>query len=169
MDGLLRIGVVTSPHGVRGEVKVYPTTDDPHRFREVDSVTVTGKAGPEQMKVLSARYFKDLVILKLSGIPDRNAAETYRKAEILIRRDQSAPLKEGEYFIGDILGCTVFTEDGRQVGTVTDVLKTGANDVYQVEKEDGSELLLPKIPECILNVDPEKKRMTVYILPGLED
>ena len=165
----MRIGVITSPHGVHGEVKVYPTTDDPKRFREVGSVIVARAASEEKMNILSARYFKDLVILKLSGIPDRNAAETYRKAEILIRRHQSPPLRPGEYFIGDILGCTAVTEDGREVGTVTDVLRTGANDVYVVKKGDGKELLLPKIPDCILDVDPENKRMTVCILPGLED
>ena len=169
MEDELRIGVITSPHGVHGEVKVYPTTDDPNRFQTVGFVTVESKGQRTRMDITSVKYFKGMVILKLSGIATRDDAELFRNADLWILRSQSSPCREGEYFIADIIGMEVYTEEGQRVGTVTDVYETGANNVYEVRKEDGKELLLPVIPSCIRNVSVPEKRMTVHILPGLEE
>ena len=110
------------------------------------------------------------MILKLSGIHTMDEAEQYRKAELLIRRSQSAPLKENEYFIGDLLEMSVFLEDGTRYGVLTDVLKTsGANDVYEITREDGTKILIPMIPDVVLRVEVAEKRMTVRLLPGLEE
>jgi 16S rRNA processing protein RimM len=166
-EAFLRIGVITQPHGIRGEVKVYPTTDDPDRFLQVEDVLVERKGVREPMKIEGTKYFKQMVILKLSGISDMTQAETYRQADILIHRSQSAPLEPGHYFIVDLLGLEVY-EDERHLGTVTDFLQTGANNVYVVTKEDGKELLIPDIPDCILHVDVDEGILKVRLLPGLE-
>ena len=170
MDDMLRIGVVTSPHGVHGEVKVFPTTDDPGRFKQIGSLVVETSSGSFPMDVEGVKYFKNMVILKLSGIHTMDEAEQYRKAELLIRRSQSAPLKENEYFIGDLLEMSVFLEDGTRYGVLTDVLKTsGANDVYEITREDGTKILIPMIPDVVLRVEVAEKSMTVRLLPGLEE
>ena len=168
-DDLLRIGVVTSPHGVHGEVKVYPTTDDLGRFSEIDTVVVENRGKQEVMDVEGVKYFKGMAIVKLSGLNSMDEAEKYRKAELLIHRSQSAPLEPGHYFIVDLIGLKAFRDTGEELGTVTDFLTTGANNVYVIEKTDGKELLVPDIPACIREVDIENGRLTVFVMPGLED
>ena len=168
-NDLLRIGIVTRPHGVRGEVKVYPTTDDIERFATVGEVRLflrDNALGAHAIE--SVKHFKDQVILKLSGVNDMNAAEGLRNAELYIERSQSGPLKEGQYFRCDLLDLKVVLEDGTAVGTVEDVLETAANDVFVIRTEDGKELLLPNIPDCIRNVDLSEGTMCVAILPGLD-
>ena len=164
----LRIGVVTSPHGVKGEVKVYVTTDDESRFQTVKQIILT-KDGVEKKAVIQhARPFKEgLMIVKLSGVNDRNTAELLRGWELMIHRSQSAPLAENEFFIGDLLGMEVVLEDGSVFGELTDVYQTGANDVYEVHTPDGKEVLLPKIPDVVLSGDLENNRLTVRIPEGL--
>ncbi|MBQ4002028.1 MAG: 16S rRNA processing protein RimM [Lachnospiraceae bacterium] len=165
----LRIGVVTSPHGVRGEVRVYPTTDEISRFSEVGTLLLE-KEGVRSLRTIeSVKQLKGMVALKLSGIDSVEEAEKIRNADLLIRRDQSSPLKEGQYFIGDLLDLLAVREDGTEVGTVEDVLKTGANSVLVIKKKDGKELLLPVIPDCVLSVDSDEGIMTIHVLPGLED
>ena len=165
----LRIGVVTSPHGVRGEVRVYPTTDEISRFSEVGTLLLS-KEGVRSLRTIeSVKQLKGMVALKLSGIDSVEEAEKIRNADLLIRRDQSSPLKEGQYFIGDLLDLLAVREDGTEVGTVEDVLKTGANSVLVIKKKDGKELLLPVIPDCVLSVDSDEGIMTIHVLPGLED
>ena len=168
MEDYFRIGVVTAPHGVHGEMKIYPTTDDMDRFKQVNPVLLTTFRSREIKQIESVKYFKGMAILKLSGIDTMDEAEKYRKAELWVERSQ-LPKIPGKYLIADLIGMDVVTEDGVSIGTLTDVWQTGANDVYVVEKHDGKELLLPKIPSCILNVDEEDRRITVYVLPGLED
>ena len=165
----LRIGVVTSPHGVRGEVRVYPTTDEISRFSEVGTLLLE-KEGVRSLRTIeSVKQLKGMVALKLSGIDSVEEAEKIRNADLLIRRDQSSPLKEGQYFIGDLLDLLAVREDGTEVGTVEDVLKTGANSVLVIKKKDGKELLLPVIPDSVLSVDSDEGIMTIHVLPGLED
>ena len=176
MVEFLRAGIVTEPHGIRGEIKVFPTTDDVTRFERYGELFVerNGKTpeesgGREVRKITSVKYQKERVILKLEGIETRDDAELLRKAELYVHRSRSAPLKEGEFFTADLYGLQVFTEDGRKVGTVEDVLKTGANDVFSIRKEDGKELLLPKADAFVRNIDVEAGRMTVFLVPGIED
>ena len=164
----LRIGVVTSPHGIRGEVNVYPTTDDIRRFSQVKSVTVDRSGKLERMDITGVKQFKGMMILELSGITDRNQAELYRQADILIYKSES-PAEEGKYLICDLEGMSVYDEEENLIGTVSGVLFTGANSIYEVQRPGKKELLLPAIPDCIKKVEVDKKRMTVYVLPGLED
>lgn len=167
MDADLRVGVVTRTHGVRGELKVYPTTDSPLRFQELDHVLVKTEKRMHKHEVLSARFFKNLVILKLSGVDSLEAAEALRGAELYISREDGEPLGENEYYIADLMGMEVFDENGARLGVVKDVLSTGANDVYIVKREAGKDLLLPAIHDCIKKIDVEEKRMDVFLMPGL--
>ena len=165
---MLRVGVITSTHGVRGEVKVIPTTDDAKRFKTLKKVILDGRE-PLELSIEQVKFFKNMVILKFKGYDNINDVETWRQRDLLITRDQAVELKEDEYFITDLIGLTVVNEEEAVLGRVKDVLETGANDVYVVELTGGKELLLPAIKDCILNVDLEGGRMKVHVLDGLMD
>lgn len=168
MEQMLRVGVITSTHGVRGEVKVFPTTDDTKRFKTLKKVILDGRE-PLELSIEQVKFFKNMVILKFKGYDNINDVETWRQRDLLITRDQAVELKEDEYFITDLIGLTVVNEEEAVLGRVKDVLETGANDVYVVELTGGKELLLPAIKDCILNVDLEGGRMKVHVLDGLMD
>lgn len=168
MEQMLRVGVITSTHGVRGEVKVFPTTDGAKRFKTLKKVILDGRE-PLELSIEQVKFFKNMVILKFKGYDNINDVETWRQRDLLITRDQAVELKEDEYFITDLIGLTVVNEEEAVLGRVKDVLETGANDVYVVELTGGKELLLPAIKDCILNVDLEGGRMKVHVLDGLMD
>lgn len=168
MEQMLRVGVITSTHGVRGEVKIFPTTDDAKRFKTLKKVILDGRE-PLELSIEQVKFFKNMVILKFKGYDNINDVETWRQRDLLITRDQAVELKEDEYFITDLIGLTVVNEEEAVLGRVKDVLETGANDVYVVELTGGKELLLPAIKDCILNVDLEGGRMKVHVLDGLMD
>ncbi|MCM1244330.1 MAG: ribosome maturation factor RimM [Roseburia sp.] len=167
MEDLLRIGVITSTHGLRGEVKVFPTTDDAKRFENCDEVILDTKRGKQTLHIEKVRYFKNMVIVKFKEFNDINEVETFRKCDILVTRENAVPLEEGEFFICDIIGANVREEDGTQIGTVKDVMETGANDVFVITTPEGKEVLFPSIPECIKKVDVEEKLVVAHIMPGL--
>ena len=168
MEKYLRVGVITSPHGVRGEVKVYPTTDDAMRFKKLDHVILDlGRGESRELKIRQVKFFKNMVILKFDGVDTMNEVEGWRQKDLLITRDQAVPLQEDEFFITDLIGLTVVTDEGDTLGTLTDVMETGANDVYQVVTEEEKEILIPAIRQCILEVDVEEGRMKVHLLEGL--
>ena len=155
MEQMLRVGVITSTHGVRGEVKVFPTTDDAKRFKNLKQVILDGKE-PLELSIEQVKFFKNMVILKFRGYDSINDVETWRQRDLMITRDQAVELKENEYFITDLIGLSVADDKGLELGTVKDVLVTGANDVYVVELKNGKELLLPAIGDCILEVNLEQ-------------
>ena len=166
MEQFFHVGTVTSPHGVRGDVKIYPTTEDPARFLDLDEV-ILRRNGKEEIRGIShVRFLKNLVVLHLEGIDDRNAAEPYRGWELYVTRENAIPLEEGEYYVADLIGMDVYTEKDK-LGILTDVMQTGANDVYVVDSPRYGEVLIPAIKACIINVDPEGGRMDVHLLPGL--
>ena len=167
MEDLLQIGVITTTHGVRGEVKVFPTTDDPMRFKKLKQVILdTGKEQIE-LEVAGARFFKNLVILKFKGIDNINDVEQYRQKSLYVTRENAVPLGENEYFIADLIGLKVVSDEGEELGNLSDVLQTGANDVYVVSKENTPDLLIPAIRDCIRQVDIEGGTMQVHLLAGL--
>lgn len=169
MEEFLRVGVISSTHGVKGEVKVFPTTDDPGRFRALRQVILdTGKEYKE-LEITGVKFFKNQVILKFKGYDNINEIEPYKGKDLLVSRENAVPLEENENFIVDLIDMTVVTDTGEALGILTDVLKTGANDVYVVENAEGKELLLPAIRDCILDVNVEEKRMLVHVLEGLLD
>lgn len=169
MNDLFRVGVITTTHGVRGEVKVFPTTDDPMRFKKIKKVLLDNGKEKRELEIAQARFFKNQVILKFKGIDNINDVEKYRKADLYVTREHAIPLEEDEYYVADLIGLTVISDEDETLGEITDVLQTGANDVYVVETTDGKEILLPAIHECILNVDMEAKQMRVHVLAGLLD
>ena len=169
MENLLRVGVITSTHGVRGEVKVFPTTDDMNRFKKLKSVILDTGKEHKTLNIEGVKFFKNMVILKFKGLDNINDVEMWRQKDLLITRDQAVKLNPDENFIVDLIGLNVLTDEGETLGVMKDVLQTGANDVYIVKTAAGKEVLLPAIKDCILNVDLEKGEMLVHILPGLLD
>lgn len=173
MEQFLRIGVITSTHGIKGEVKVYPTTDSPQRFKEVKDVILKAQKGDIQTKIRGVRFFKNLAIVWFECFNNPEDAAKYIGTDIYIDRKDAQSLEEGEYYIADLIGCKVFDEEGNFLGVLKDVLQTGANDVYIVEsakpEEKNKEILLPVIKECIKKVDIEKSEIIVHIMPGLLD
>ncbi|BFL17202.1 ribosome maturation factor RimM [Enterocloster clostridioformis] len=169
MENMLRVGVITSPHGIKGEVKVFPTTDDAKRFKELKKVILDTGKEYIPMEIEHVKFFKNMVILKFKGYDNINEIEKYKSRDLLITRDQAVDLAPDEYFITDLIGLAVVSDQGVELGTLKDVLETGANDVYVVAMKDGKELMLPAIGDCILNVDLEQRRMEVHVLEGLMD
>ena len=167
MEELLQVGVITTTHGVRGEVKVFPTTDDPNRFKSLKHVLLDTGREKKSLEVQGVKFFKQFVILKFKGIDNINDIEMYKKRELWIPREEAQELEEDEYYIADLIGMDVVLEDGSKFGTLKDVMETGANDVYVVEDAKGEEILLPAIRECILDVDVEKNVMTIHLMKGL--
>lgn len=167
MEDLLIVGTIIKPHGVRGEVKVYPTTDDINRFDDLKEVILD--TGKEQisLEVEGVKYFKNQVILKFKDMDNINDIEKYKGKDLLVTRENAVPLEENEYFITDLIGSKVITDEDIELGKVKDVLVTGANDVYIIETEEGKEVLLPAIKQCILDVDIEEKIVKVHMMDGL--
>ena len=169
MEAYLRVGVISSTHGLKGEVKIFPTTDDPGRFKDLEHVLLDTGKEKRELTITQVKYFKNQVNLKFKEFNDINEIEKYRGSDLYVSREDAVPLEENENFIVDLLGMQVETEDGKLLGKLTDVLQTGANDVYIVESPEGKEILLPAIPDCILEVDVEGQRMQVHVLEGLLD
>lgn len=167
MEDLLQVGVISSTHGLRGEVKVFPTTDDAQRFKILKEVILDTGKEKLNLKIEQVKFFKQFVILKFEGFDDINEIEKYKGKSLLVTRENAVKLGENEYFIADMIGMSVFTDDDKQLGILSDVLETGANDVYVVETPDKKELLLPAIKQCILKIDIENGRMDVHLMEGL--
>lgn len=167
MEDLLKVGVITTTHGVRGEVKVFPTTDDAERFLDLDYVLLDTGKELRRLEIRNVKFFKNLVILKFKGIDNINDIEMYKGRDLWIPREEGQELGEDEYYIADLLDMEVVLEDGSAFGILKDVMETGANDVYVVTTTDGKEVLLPAIRECIKDVDPEENKMTVHLMKGL--
>ena len=167
MEKLLQVGVISSTHGVRGEVKVFPTTDDVRRFKKLKNVILD--TGREQLplEIEGVKFFKNLVILKFKGYDNINDIEKYRGKSLLVDRENAVKLRKDEYFIADMIGLSVFTEDGKEFGTLKDVLETGANDVYIIDSLEHGEVLVPAIKQCIIDVDVENGKMVIHLLEGL--
>ena len=167
MEQLLQVGVITQTHGVRGEVKVFPTTDDPARFKQLKQVVLDTGKETLALEVESVKFFKQFVILKFKGYDNINDIERYKRCPLLVERDDAVPLEEDEYYIADMIGMEVVTEDGKSFGTLKDVMETGANDVYVIESKEHGEVLVPAIKECILDVDIERQRLEIHLMDGL--
>ena len=167
MEQLLQVGVISSTHGVRGEVKVFPTTDDVKRFKKLKNVILDTGKEHLPLEVESVKFFKQFAILKFKGIDNINDIEKYKGKSLLVDREHAVKLRKDEYFIADMIGLSVFTEDGEMFGVLKDVLETGANDVYIIQTEAHGEVLVPAIKQCILDVDIENQKMVIHLLEGL--
>ncbi len=169
MQDRFQVGVITSTHGIAGEVKVYPTTDDIRRFQKLKHVILDTGKGERTLTVVNARFSKQMVILKFAEFSNINEVEPFRGKSLYVLREDAVPLEADEYFIADLIGMRVVTTEGKELGTLFDVMPTGANDVYLVQDEEGRELLLPAIRDCVRRVDLDSGMITVYEMPGLFD
>ena len=169
MEDLFRIGSVSTTHGVHGEVKVYPTTDDPGRYKKIKEVILDNGKEKKTAHIEQTKFFKQMVIVKFKECNSMDEAEKLRGYELYVTREHAIPLKKNEYYIADLIGMKVMTDEGSELGIIDDVLQTGANDVYVVKQPSGKEVLLPAIKDCILSVDVEAGLMEAHVLDGLLD
>ena len=166
------MGAITQTHGIKGEVKVFPMTDDVSRFKNMKEILLDGgREGYLKLEVESARPQKNLVILKFKGIDNINDIEKYKGKGLYVTKENRVVLKQDEYFVADMIGLSVFldTDETNEFGKLTDVMTTGANDVYVIAMNDGKEVLVPAIKDCIKSVDIENCRITIHLLDGLLD
>ena len=167
MENLLQVGVISSTHGVRGEVKVFPTTDDVKRFKKLKEVLLDTGKEHILLQIETVKFFKQFAILKFKDYDSINEIEKYKGKSLFVTRENAVKLKKDEYFIADLIDMQVINEDGSFRGTLKDVIETGANDVYVVLCEDGREVLIPAIKDCILSVSIDENIMKVHLLDGL--
>lgn len=185
MEDILQVGIISSTHGLQGEVKVFPTTNDAKRFRKLkevllDTGTEEGHSGEEGrsmeeghsgekiiLEIEGVKFFKQFVILKFKGLNHINDVEKYRQKSLYVTRENAVRLSKDEYFIADLVGLKVLDEEDQEIGVLKNVLETGANDVYEIVLSDGRELLLPAIKQCVLQVEVEEGWMKIHILDGL--
>lgn len=166
MEQFLQVGIISSTHGVRGEVKVFPTTDDPQRFLDLKKVLLDTGKERISLEISGVRFFKKFVIVKFKGIDNINEIEKYKGKSLLVSRADAVALEEDEYYIADLIGMEVITDDGEK-GVLKDVLETGANEVYVIVFEHLGEVLVPAIRQCILSVDVQASKMRVHLPEGL--
>ena len=167
MNNILQVGAVTSTHGLAGEVKVFPTTDDPKRFKKLKQVLLDTGKDMLPLGVEHVKFFKNMVILKFKDYDRIEDIMGFKGKNLYVTRENAVRLKKDEYFIADLIGMKVYTEDEAYLGELTEVITTGANDVYTVRMENGKDVLIPAIGQCILNVDVEHETMQVHLLEGL--
>lgn len=168
MEQFLQVGVISSTHGLRGEVKVFPTTDDAARFQTLKNVVLDTGREKLDFEIQSVRFFKQFVIVKFKDIDNINDIEKYKGKSLFVTRENAVELEEDEYYIGDLIGMEVYTDDSEErFGVLKDVMETGANEVYIITSENHGEVLLPAIYECILDIDVEAKKMKVHLMEGL--
>lgn len=166
-EEMLRVGVVTTTHGIRGEVKVFPTTEDAGRFKRLKRVYLDMGKELLPVTVEGVKFFKQMVIVKFAEVDSVEQAALYRNKDILIERDDALPLAENEFYICDLVGLSVVTDTGENLGVLTEVIKTGANDVFEVTLPDKKTVLIPYIEDCVKDISLEEGRILVHILPGL--
>ena len=167
MQEYFEIGQIVNTHGVKGHVKVKPFTDDVEQFETLGKILVVKNKETIEMEIEEVKYHKDKVLLKLKGVDDMTTAERYKGCYIKIHRSNARELEEGEYFIADIIGSDVYTDEGEHLGKVDDIYNTGSNDIYVVKDELGKQILLPAIKDVLLDIDVEKQKVTVHLLKGL--
>lgn len=167
MEELLQVGAIASTHGVKGEVKVFPMTDDVNRFKTLKNIILKHKNGETELEIKSVKFFKNMVILGFKGYDSINDIEKYKGCGLFVTRENAVALEEGEYFRADLIDMDIVNENDEKIGVLTDIMETGANDVYIISLDDGRELLLPNTKECVLNVDTDSNVMKIHILEGL--
>lgn len=166
-DNYLQVGIIASTHGIKGEVKVFPTTNDAKRFTKLKSAYIDLGTEKMEIHIEQVKFFKKMVILKFKEFQDINEVERFKSKSILVTRDNAVKLEKDEYFIADLIDISVKTDENEDLGILTDVLETGANDVYVVTTKENKEILIPAIKDCILAVDIVERTMLVHLLEGL--
>ena len=169
MEDMFRIGVIASTHGLKGEVKVFPTTDDVNRFKKLKKCYIRTKSGDLEVEKATCKFFKNMAIISFKGFEDINLIEKYKGCDIYVDRENAVALEEDEYYIADVIGSKIVDESCSEIGVLKDVMQTGANDVYIVTTEDKKEVLIPAIKECVVDKNLKDKIITVHLIKGLVD
>ena len=169
MEDIFRIGVITTTHGLKGEVKVFPTTDDLNRFKKLKKCFIRTSKEDIQVEKNSCKFFKNMIILSFKEFGDINEVERFRNCDIYVTRDNAVPLEEDEYYISDVIGMNIILEDGSELGVLQDVMQTGANDVFVIKLKDDKELLMPVIKDCVLDMNYDTGKITVRLMKGMLD
>ena len=167
MQEYFEVGQIVNTFGIKGQLKVKPFTDDIERFEELKTVYICKKNEIKKVEIEDVKYNKQCVLLKVKGIEDLTQAEKYQGLFLKIDRKDAKKLPKDTYFIADILGLEVYTDEGELLGKVDDIFPTGANDVYVVKDELGKQILLPSIPEVLKEIDLEKGKVIVHLIEGL--
>lgn len=167
MTKYLEIGQIVNTFGIKGMVKIKPFTDDIHRFDKLETIYIENKKVKKEYKVEEVKYHKNMVLMQLEGVNTVEKAENLRQSYLLVDRQKEEPLEEGVYYIVDLLGLEVYTDEGKLLGKVDDIFNTGSNDIYVVKDELGKQILLPGISDVLKDVDLEKGKITVHLIPGL--
>ncbi len=164
-----QVGVIASTHGLSGEVNVFPTTEDPDRFKKLKKVRLHTQKGEElDLDIVSARFFKKFVIVRFKQFDNINEVEKFRGCELTIDRKDAIRLQPGEYYCADLIGLAITDEEGRELGTLTEILQTGANDVYEMTLKDSEEkVYIPAIKDCIKDIDIENGKIIIHVMDGL--
>ncbi|KOP67610.1 16S rRNA processing protein RimM [Bacillus sp. FJAT-18019] len=170
-EKLFTVGKIVNTHGIRGEVKVVPHTDfADQRFAAKSKLyLVTEKGGKMDVTVEASRFHKNMYILKFKELHGINEVEKYKGSLLKITADLQEELPENEYYFHEIIGCKVMTDEdpAEELGTISEILTPGANDVWVVKTPQGKEVLLPAIPDVVLDVDKEAKLVRVHLMEGL--
>ncbi len=167
MEEYFEIGQIVNTSGLKGVIKVKPFTDDIQKFNNFKTIYISIKKELKEFKIQQVRFSKNMVFLKLEGIDTIEEAEKYRNLYLKVKRDKNEKLEKDSYYIVDIIGCTVYTDENKKLGIITDVFSTGSNDVYVAKDELGKQILLPAIKQVIKSVDIENKTIIVHLLEGL--
>lgn len=167
MTKYLEIGQIVNTFGIKGMVKIKPFTDDINRFDKLKKIYIKNKDGKKEYQIQEVKYHKNMVLMKLEGIDTVEQADLLRQSYLLVNRDDEEPLEEGVYYIVDLIGLEVYTDEGVLLGNVDDIFNTGSNDIYVVKDGKGKQILLPGIPDVIKAVDLEEGKITVHLIPGL--
>lgn len=168
MTKYLEIGQIVNTFGIKGMVKIKPFTDDIRRFDKLEIIYIESKKSRKEYEIEEVKYHKNMVLMKLKGIDTVEEAELLRQSYLLVDREKEEPLEEGVYYIVDLLGLTVYTDEGQLLGKVDDIFNTGSNDIYVVKNELGKQILLPGIPDVLKDVDLGEGKITVHLIAGLE-
>ncbi|MBE5899114.1 MAG: 16S rRNA processing protein RimM [Lachnospiraceae bacterium] len=166
MQKVLQVGTIIKTHGIRGEVKVYPLTDDVNRFKKLKEVILEPEKDNIILEIEGVKFFKNLVILKFKGFDNINDIEMHTKKGIYVTRENAVECEEDEYFVADLIGLDVVTDENEEFGKVKDVIHTGANDVYVIDYND-KEVLVPAIKQCIKDISIKDNKMTIHLMKGL--
>ena len=167
MEGYLEIGQIVNTNGLKGFLKLKPLTDDITRFEKLKTIYIQKAKELIEFKIQEVKYNKQSVLLKLEGIDDITEAEKYKNFYIKISKENAVELEKNSYFIVDIIGCQVYTDENEYLGNVVDVFQTGSNDVYTLKNSEGKEILIPAIKEVIKNVDIKNKKIVIHLMDGL--
>lgn len=167
MTKYLEIGQIVNTFGIKGMVKVKPFTDNIERFDNLEKIYIKNKSGQTEYKIQEVKYHKNMVLIKFEGIENPEQADLLRNSYLIVDRETEEPLESGRYYIVDMIGLDVFTDDNEYLGKLEDIYNTGSNDIYVVKNELGKQVLLPAIEDVIKNIDMDNKKVIVHLIPGL--